>query len=100
MGIGGLEVLTKPDSDLDLDTDEELESDDSKHSHIVERDPEGRDAHLIVMEARVNGTPVRALCGYTWVPQQDPEKLPLCSKCNELFGLAQDIRGRKGNLTP
>lgn len=42
-------------------------------------------AASLVFEARVNGTPVTALCGHTWVPQKDPEKLPVCGTCAEIY---------------
>lgn len=93
VGITNIDVLTKPDIILDTNTDEELENDDSEHSHIIERDPSGRDAHTIILEARVNGTPLRALCGYVFVPHKNPDNLPLCSKCEELLQFAIDLRG-------
>lgn len=57
---------------------DETDSDDpSKHSHIVHDKAK-------VTAAYINGTPVTALCGYTWVPSKDPKSLPLCSKCKEI----------------
>lgn len=37
-----------------------------------------------VVEGMVNGTPVRALCGKTWVPGRDPARFPLCPTCREI----------------
>jgi hypothetical protein len=37
-----------------------------------------------VVEGMVNGTPVRALCGKTWVPGRDPGRFPLCPTCREI----------------
>lgn len=37
-----------------------------------------------VVEGMVNGTPVRALCGKTWVPGRDPARYPLCPTCREI----------------
>lgn len=34
-----------------------------------------------VMRARIEGFPVTALCGHTWVPQKDPAPLPVCATC-------------------
>jgi hypothetical protein len=73
-------------------SDPEQQTDEPIHSHIIERPADGRDAEVVIMEARVNGTPVTALCGYVWVPNRDPQKYPLCSKCEELFEFAQDLR--------
>lgn len=40
----------------------------------------------IVDLARLTGTEVTALCGYTWVPQHNPEKFPACEKCIDIAG--------------
>lgn len=59
-----------------------------KLTHIVVV-PKGQNAEAYVLEARINGTPIRALCGYVWVPNQDPMKLPKCSKCVDIFDKAR-----------
>ena len=33
----------------------------------------------------MNGTPVTAFCGYTWVPMRDAKQYPICSKCKEIY---------------
>ena len=52
------------------------EGDHERFSHYVPRDK--------LMEAMVNGTPVRALCGKLWVPSRDPERFPVCPQCKEI----------------
>lgn len=37
-----------------------------------------------VVDAMVNATPVRALCGKLWVPGRDPRRYPLCPTCAEV----------------
>ncbi len=37
-----------------------------------------------VAEGIILGTPVRALCGKTWVPNRDPKRYPLCPTCKEI----------------
>lgn len=58
-------------------------------SHIVPPEPP-LSARAVVIRARIYGLEVRALCGHTWVPERDPEKYPLCQKCqeihNEIYG--------------
>lgn len=55
-------------------------------SHIIRRKPgEPRTAIALVMEARVEGTEVEALCGKRWVPQRDPKQYPLCSACEAVM---------------
>ena len=50
----------------------------------------GRDAEAVVLEARVMGIAVKALCGKRWVPSRDPKKFPVCPECAEL---AKGLRG-------
>ncbi|MFM7826833.1 MAG: DUF3039 domain-containing protein [Acidimicrobiaceae bacterium] len=38
-----------------------------------------------VLEARINGTPLEALCGHVWVPSRDPKQLPMCQACKEIY---------------
>lgn len=52
-------------------------------AHIVKS--EGGDAAARVVEARVYGTPLEALCGAVFVPQRDPTRLPLCAACKDIY---------------
>ncbi|MCL6551103.1 MAG: DUF3039 domain-containing protein [Acidothermus cellulolyticus] len=38
-----------------------------------------------ILEATVNGTPIRALCGKIWVPSRDPSRFPVCPECKEIY---------------
>ena len=51
-------------------------------AHIVKTEP-GEDAAGKVLEARIYGTPLEALCGHVWIPSRDPKQLPLCDKCKD-----------------
>ena len=51
--------------------------DSERFSHYVPRDK--------LMEAMVNGTPVRALCGKLWVPSRDPSRFPVCPVCKDIY---------------
>ena len=53
-------------------------------AHIVKTDP-GENAAAKVLEARIMGTPLEALCGHVWVPSRDPKQLPLCEKCKAIY---------------
>ena len=53
------------------------EGDHERFSHYADRDK--------IMEAMVNGTPVRALCGKVWVPSRDPSRFPICPECKEIY---------------
>jgi hypothetical protein len=71
---------------VDERTDERTETAPPKAAHIVKTEP-GESAVAKVTEARIYGTPVEALCGERFVPQQDPKKLPLCDVCKEIYEL-------------
>lgn len=53
-------------------------------AHIVKTEP-GESAAAKVLEARIYGTPLEALCGHVWIPSRDPKQLPLCQKCKEIY---------------
>lgn len=55
--------------------------------------------HAYVLHCRIFGLPVTAYCGYTWIPQNDPEKFPHCAACKEKYEtVGSDLDERKGNL--
>ncbi len=58
-----------------------------KSAHIVMVPPGESDEspQAYVLRARVEGFPVTALCGWTWVPQRDPMPLPVCSRCLDVY---------------
>jgi len=59
-----------------LEEDTRLSNDDGDHerfAHYVEK--------AKIVESAVTGTPVKALCGKTWVPGRDPSKFPICPDC-------------------
>lgn len=60
--------------------------DPGKHAHIVKVEP-GESAAAKVMEARIFGFQVEALCGHRWIPSKDPTKLPICPTCKEIYEL-------------
>ena len=70
------------DTDLRTETDEQL--DNGPCAHIV-RTKRGVTATAAVLEARINGTALTALCGHVFVPQRDPQKLPICAPCKEIY---------------
>ncbi len=45
-----------------------------------------------VVGAYLNQTPLRALCGKTWVPRYDPKRYPVCPECKEIAkGLGVEV---------
>lgn len=64
--------------------DQELETAEPIVAHIVKTEP-GESAAAKVMEARIYGTPIEALCGHVWVPSRDPKQVPMCQKCKDIY---------------
>src|SRR5215217_6280017 len=64
--------------------DEQLETGEPAVAHIVKTEP-GESAAAKVLEARIYGTPIEALCGHVWVPSRDPKQLPVCQKCKDIY---------------
>lgn len=75
-----LPAETIPDVDVDTETDEPAVA------HIVKVGP-NESAAAKVLEARINGTPIEALCGHVWVPARDPKQLPVCPRCKEVYDM-------------
>jgi hypothetical protein len=73
-------VETRPVTDATPDTEE------PRSAHIVKAGPD-ESAAAKVMEARIYGTPVEALCGFVWVPSRDPRQLPVCEECKSIYEL-------------
>ena len=61
-------------------------------AHIVKVEP-GESAAAKVLEARIYGTPVEALCGHVWVPSRDPKQLPLCEQCKSIYEMYRAFNG-------
>jgi len=73
-------IVTRPEVETDrTDTGEPT------FSHYVPRDE--------IMRAMVEGVPVTALCGKTWIPSRDPQKYPVCPVCQELMAHVEDMFG-------
>ena len=81
--MSDLEVLP---ADVELDPDERTETGEPTAAHIV-KVKRGENAAAVVLEARINGTPVEALCGFVWVPSRDPKQLPVCEECKSIYSM-------------
>ena len=81
--MSDLEVLP---ADVELDPDEQTETGEPTAAHIV-KVKRGENAAAVVLEARINGTPVEALCGFVWVPSRDPKQLPVCEECKSIYSM-------------
>lgn len=68
----------------------ERELEDGPVAHIVKTDP-GQSAAAAVLAARIEGTPLEALCGHIWVPSRDPRQLPMCQPCKEVYSMYREF---------
>jgi hypothetical protein len=66
--------------------EEDTETGEPSVAHIVKVGP-GETAAAKVLEARIYGTPIEALCGHVWVPSRDPRQLPVCQACKEVYDM-------------
>ena len=69
-----------PETEITPDTEEPTSA------HIVKVEP-GESAAAKVLQARIEGTPLEALCGFVWVPSRDPKQLPVCQQCKEIYDM-------------
>ncbi|MEO5901291.1 MAG: DUF3039 domain-containing protein [Ilumatobacteraceae bacterium] len=76
--------LTTRQIDTIEETEEVLHTGEPAAAHIVKTEP-GESAAAKVLEARIYGTPLEALCGHVWVPSRDPKQLPVCEKCKSVY---------------
>lgn len=67
----------------DFRTDIDSTTGEPRAAHIVAPTADKTGIEL-VMEARVNGTAVEAICGHAFVPERDPKSYPLCSRCRDI----------------
>lgn len=91
-------LQTRPVELLEPDVDETPETGSPQVAHIVKHS--GGNAAAKVLEARIFGTPLEALCGEVFVPQRDPTKLPVCAACKEIYDLYRTANGGNWSETP
>lgn len=94
-------LLAEPETIVREDTKTEPRTGNGSVAHIVVRRPDDATAQAYVLEARVLGSPVTALCGYVWVPNKNPTSLPVCEKCKALFeAYADAVESTSGKELP
>lgn len=93
------DLQTMPQIDLDTNTDVENETDEPTSAHIVKAGP-GENGAALVLEARVMGTPIEALCGFIWVPSKDPKQLPVCEQCKSVYEMYKSFSDGVNRDTP
>jgi hypothetical protein len=71
---------TAPSTDTVVEERTDYRLDDGDHERLSHYAPKDK-----LMQAMIEGTPVRALCGKVWVPTRDPERFPVCPECKEVY---------------
>jgi hypothetical protein len=67
-------------------TEEVTQTGEPTVAHIV-KTGKGETAAAKVLDARINGTPLEALCGHVWVPSRDARQLPVCQACRDIYDM-------------
>jgi len=93
------DLETMPIEDVDTQSDAETQTGEPKSAHIVKAGP-GENGAALVLEARVMGTPVEALCGFVWVPSKDPKQLPVCQQCKDVYEMYKSFSDGVNRDTP
>lgn len=84
------QTVLEPTGATITETDERLETEDGPVAHIV-KTKRNEDAAAKILAARIDGTPLEALCGHTWVPSRDPKQLPVCQKCKAIYEIYRGV---------
>jgi len=79
----GTPMQTRP-AETRPDVEHVTETGEPVVAHIVKTEP-GENAAAKVLEARIAGTPLEALCGHVWVPSRDPRQVPMCQVCKDIY---------------
>lgn len=73
---------------LDRPVAHETSHNDGESAHIVLLPKQLRGTttpQAYVLTARIEGTEVQALCGRSWIPRRNPQQLPVCQQCLEIY---------------
>lgn len=72
--------VTNPSTILEERVATDYRLDEGDHERLSHYAPKDK-----LLEAMIEGTPVRALCGKVWVPTRDPNRFPVCPECKEIY---------------
>lgn len=74
------------------------EPEQSAHIVLVPPHEDDQTPQAYVLRARIEGFAIEALCGHVFVPQRNPEPLPTCSGCLEIYQFDPYGKGDRGEL--
>lgn len=70
-----MSITTPVDTPTPVTTDGD--GDHDRFTHIVKGEE--------LVDSMVEGQPLMALCGKTWVPSRDPDRYPVCKMCIDVY---------------
>lgn len=93
-------VMTEARTEIHVEEETLTSNDKPESAHIVMVPPDQDDEtpQAYVMRARVEGLPITALCGFTWVPFRSAAGLPVCKECKDIFEHDPQGHGDRGDL--
>jgi hypothetical protein len=80
------------------ETRQTTSTDKNECAHIVLEKGNEETAHAYVMRARIEGFPIIALCGFTWIPNKKATGLPVCEECKSIYENDPMNHGDRGDL--
>lgn len=87
---------TRTDERVITEQEPSVSGNKAESAHIVLEKGDDESAKAYVMRARIEGFPVTALCGYTWVPNKMATGLPVCQECKEIYDYNPNGKDRDG----
>jgi hypothetical protein len=84
ISIAGSTTSTQTHESVETEHDHVPQTGEPECAHIVKTNGD-ESAAAKVLQARIEGTPLEALCGHRWIPSRDPKQLPLCAKCKDIY---------------
>lgn len=66
--------------------------------HVPGTEKFGTTPQAYVLQARIEGRPVKALCGHEFIPVKDPAPLPVCEPCLAEYRNDPNGKGDRGDL--
>ena len=71
---------------------------ESAHIVLTPKGEPDQTPQAYVLRARIEGFPVTALCGFTWVPNKQATGLPVCEECLTIYRNDPKGHGDRGDL--
>lgn len=91
---GEVESSTATEDEIVTSTDKP----NSSHIVMVPEYEDDETPQAYVLRARIEGFPIKALCGYVFVPNKSAKELPVCQECLDIYHQPGDNRDDRDKL--